>query len=151
MNGKTMLAAWAALCLPAAATAQLEPMSEPAMRAVQAQGPLLDAGLRVIEELIDLEELEDFDPVQDIIAALDELIDPGELDDVLDLTLFPSLIEASVDEARTKKADRLAWRAQFNDGVAGLLPARTLVGQVAGNRLTARADRLRLQESLWRP
>ena len=151
MKGKTMLVACAALWLPATATAQFQPMSESELRAVQAQGPLLDAGLQVIEALIDLEELEDFDPLQDLIAALDELIDPGELDAVFDPTLIPGLIEQSIDEARTAKADRLARRALYNEGVAGLLPARTLVGQVAGNGLTARADRLRLQESLWRP
>ncbi len=151
MKGKTMLVACAAMCLPAAATAQFQPMSESELRAVQGQGPLLDAGLEVLEALVDLDELEDFDPLQDLIAALDALIDPGELDEVFDPTLIPGLIEQSLFEARTEKADRLAWRVEFNEGVAGLLPARTLVGQVAGNRLLARADRLRLQESLWRP
>jgi len=152
MNLKTMFAAGALAALPLVAQAEMTPMVDAEMRAVQGQGPILDYTLFVIDELVDLGELDTFDDVLvDILAALDVLIDPEEPDLLIDLTVLPDVFGDSVAETRANIADLYAFRAELNEGVADLVPNFTVVGDVVDAKLASRVPRFDLLGGLIAP
>lgn len=152
MNLKMIFAAGAIATLPLAAQAEMAPMAETELRAVQGQGPILDYSLFVIEELVDLGELDTFDDVLvDILAAFDTLIDPLEVDDVIDLNILPGLLGDSMEEKRTSVSELYAFRAELNEGVADLLPNFTVVGSAVDYKLASRAERFEFLGSLIAP
>lgn len=152
MNLKMMFAAGMLAALPLAAQAEMTPMADPELRTVQGQGPILNYGLGVIEDLVDLGELDTFDNVLvNILDALDVLIDAEEPDTAINLLDLPVVFGDSVVETRTNIADLYAFRAELNEGVADRLPGFTALGDVAASKLRARADRFTFLGGLIAP
>lgn len=152
MNLKMMFAAGALAALPLAAQAEMTPMVDAELRTVQGQGPILNYGLGVIEDLVDLGELDTFDDVLvDIVNALDVLIDAEEPDTAINLLDLPGVFGDSVVETRTNIANLYAFRAELNEGVADLLPKFTPVGNLAALKLESRADRFNFLGGLITP